>query len=209
MGALLSKEKGRALLELARSADHLVLLGDIFDFWFDYPHFRLKGYDALLNALDLVRDAGTRIHFIGGNHDIWAAGYLHQRYGSSPTGDTEIIVPTVNGVADIKYLDISARHWVNQGASAYYGLDTIGVENIILTASGGPFRTFSRADMAAVTPAQASSPMVEEEAPLHPAKAVRSMTCRVQAPPVWSKCSEITSHSPSATRISTLVMSPP
>ena len=79
------------LLRWAHRADHLVLLGDIFDFWFDYPHFRLKGYDGLLHALDEVREAGTRIHFIGGNHDIWAAGYLHQRYGSSPTGDTEII----------------------------------------------------------------------------------------------------------------------
>ena len=79
------------LLELAAQADHLVLLGDIFDFWFDYPHFRLKGYDPILQGLDRVRDAGTRIHFIGGNHDIWAAGFMHQRYGCSPTGETEII----------------------------------------------------------------------------------------------------------------------
>lgn len=79
------------LLELSRRADHLVLLGDIFDFWFDYPHFRLKGYETVLSALDAVRDAATRIHFIGGNHDVWAADYLHQRYGSSPGGDTEIV----------------------------------------------------------------------------------------------------------------------
>lgn len=79
------------LLQLAAKADHLVLLGDIFDFWFDYPHFRLKGYEPILQALDRVRDAGTRIHFIGGNHDIWAADFMHQRYGCSPTGETEII----------------------------------------------------------------------------------------------------------------------
>lgn len=79
------------LLEFSRRADHLVLLGDIFDFWFDYPHFRLKGYDPILQALDQVREAGTRIHFIGGNHDIWAADYMHQRFGCSPTGATEII----------------------------------------------------------------------------------------------------------------------
>jgi UDP-2,3-diacylglucosamine hydrolase len=84
-------DKFLSLLQVARRADHLVRLGDMFDFWFDYPHFRLKGYDTLLNALDEVREAGTRIHFIGGNHDIWAARYLHQRYGSSPTGDTEIV----------------------------------------------------------------------------------------------------------------------
>ncbi|MCK9995998.1 MAG: UDP-2,3-diacylglucosamine diphosphatase [Candidatus Krumholzibacteria bacterium] len=79
------------LLELAARADHLVLLGDIFDFWFDYPHFRLKGYDTILQGLDRVRDSGTRIHFIGGNHDIWAAGFMHQRYDCSLTGETEII----------------------------------------------------------------------------------------------------------------------
>jgi UDP-2,3-diacylglucosamine hydrolase len=70
-----------AFLEMARQVDHLVLLGDIFDFWFDYPHFRLKGYEELLIQLDAVRDAGVQIHFAGGNHDVWAADYLHQRYG--------------------------------------------------------------------------------------------------------------------------------
>ncbi|MBK7701724.1 MAG: metallophosphoesterase [bacterium] len=62
-----------SFLEAARDADELVLLGDVFDFWFDYPHFRLRGYDELLTALDGVRDAGVRLHFVGGNHDIWAA----------------------------------------------------------------------------------------------------------------------------------------
>ena len=78
-------------LEVARDADHLVLLGDIFDFWFDYPHFRLRGYDEILSGLDRVHAAGTRIHFVGGNHDIWAAGYLHERYGSGPTGNAAVV----------------------------------------------------------------------------------------------------------------------
>lgn len=43
-------------------------------------------------------------------------------------GETDIIVPTVNGVAGIKELDISARHWVNQGAAAYYGVASISVD---------------------------------------------------------------------------------
>ncbi len=79
-------ERFLELLDRLRGVDHLVLLGDIFDFWFDYPHFRLDGYDAILAGLDRVRDAGTAIHFVGGNHDIWAAGYLHRRYGSEPEG---------------------------------------------------------------------------------------------------------------------------
>jgi len=79
------------LLDFACGVDQLVLLGDIFDFWFDYPHFRLSGYDSLLHALDRVKSAGTKIHFIGGNHDIWAANYFHQRYGCSLDGETEIL----------------------------------------------------------------------------------------------------------------------
>jgi UDP-2,3-diacylglucosamine hydrolase len=79
------------LMDLACRADHLILLGDIFDFWFDYPHFRLRGYESILQAIDRVREAGTSIRFIGGNHDIWAAQYMHQRYGSDPAADTEII----------------------------------------------------------------------------------------------------------------------
>jgi UDP-2,3-diacylglucosamine hydrolase len=80
-----------AFLEVAERADHLVLLGDIFDFWFDYPHFRLRGYEQVLAGLDRVRAAGCRLHFIGGNHDIWAAGYLHERYGTSQAGREEIV----------------------------------------------------------------------------------------------------------------------
>lgn len=79
------------LLAWARGADRLVLLGDIFDFWFDYPHFRLRGYERLLQALDEVRAAGTAITFIGGNHDVWAAEYLHRRYGTSPDGAPEVL----------------------------------------------------------------------------------------------------------------------
>ncbi len=79
------------LLTLSHQVDHLVLLGDIFDFWFDYPHFRLKGYEALLHGLDEVRAAGTQLHFIGGNHDIWAVDYFHRRYQCTATGAPETI----------------------------------------------------------------------------------------------------------------------
>ncbi|MBU1495095.1 MAG: hypothetical protein KJ956_14155, partial [Actinobacteria bacterium] len=51
-------------LKMAGRADELVLLGDIFDFWFDYPHFRLKGYEELLAGLHEVHACGTRMHFI-------------------------------------------------------------------------------------------------------------------------------------------------
>lgn len=79
------------LLSRCREVDHLVLLGDIFDFWFDYPHFRLKGFESLLQALDAARRAGTQIHFVGGNHDIWATTYLRRRFGCIVHGERDIV----------------------------------------------------------------------------------------------------------------------
>ncbi|HOX26626.1 MAG TPA: UDP-2,3-diacylglucosamine diphosphatase [Candidatus Krumholzibacteria bacterium] len=79
-------ERMIGLLDRFGGVEHLVLLGDIFDFWFDYPHFVMQGYEDLLAALDRVKSAGTRLHFVGGNHDIWAAGYLHRRYGTERGG---------------------------------------------------------------------------------------------------------------------------
>lgn len=82
----------RRLLRFCELLDHhagvadVVLLGDIVDFWFDYRHFYMKGYEDLLRALDRVRDAGSRLHFVGGNHDIWAAAYFHERYGTRRDG---------------------------------------------------------------------------------------------------------------------------
>jgi len=88
------RERLRAFLEfleVARGADHLFLLGDIFDFWFDYPHFRLRGYDEILAGLDAVHAAGTRIRFVGGNHDVWASAFLHERYGSGRSGEDTVV----------------------------------------------------------------------------------------------------------------------
>jgi UDP-2,3-diacylglucosamine hydrolase len=79
------------LMDLASQADHLILLGDIFDFWFDYPHFRLRGYEEVLQALDRVVRNGTMIHFIGGNHDIWAAAFMHERYGCEASAASKIL----------------------------------------------------------------------------------------------------------------------
>ncbi len=86
-----AREEGRLAGFIALLDDHagvpdVVLMGDIFDFWFDYPHFVMKGYQPLLDALDRIRASGSRLHFVGGNHDIWAAGYFHQRYGTKPGG---------------------------------------------------------------------------------------------------------------------------
>jgi len=108
-----------AFLRACRGAGMLVLLGDVFDFWFDYPHFRLRGYDEILAGLDELHAGGTRIEFVGGNHDIWAAAFLHQRYGchrdGSPLrlrqGRRDIVLEHGDGLLAKDYLYRSFR-WI-------------------------------------------------------------------------------------------------
>ncbi len=63
-------------LKLAREdADMLVLLGDIFDFWFEYRHVIPGHYFHILKALsDFAGEIET--HFVGGNHDLWVDGFI-------------------------------------------------------------------------------------------------------------------------------------
>ena len=57
-------------------AAELYLLGDIFDFWFEYRHAVPKGFVRLLGKLAELSDAGIKISFFTGNHDMWMFGYL-------------------------------------------------------------------------------------------------------------------------------------
>ena len=59
----------------------LFLLGDIFDFWYEYKYVIPRGYTRTLGALARVRDRGIPVHFFVGNHDLWTFGYLEQELG--------------------------------------------------------------------------------------------------------------------------------
>ncbi len=54
----------------------LFLLGDIFDFWFEYKRAVPKGYIRFLAKICEFTDQGIPVHFFTGNHDIWAFDYL-------------------------------------------------------------------------------------------------------------------------------------
>ncbi|MBL0050216.1 MAG: UDP-2,3-diacylglucosamine diphosphatase [Bacteroidetes bacterium] len=56
--------------------DQLYLLGDVFDFWFEYKHAVPKGYVRLLGKLAELSDSGIQIHYFTGNHDMWVFDYL-------------------------------------------------------------------------------------------------------------------------------------
>lgn len=58
------------------STQTIYLLGDIWDFWYEYKHVVPKGYVRVFAALGELIDAGVRICFVPGNHDIWAYSYF-------------------------------------------------------------------------------------------------------------------------------------
>ncbi len=69
------------LLQSHREAlHHLFLLGDIFDFWFEYYDVIPKGYYRLFNTLYELKEMGTKIYYFTGNHDMWVTSYFKQEF---------------------------------------------------------------------------------------------------------------------------------
>lgn len=62
--------------------EELYLMGDVFDFWFEYATVVPRGYIRFLGKLAELADAGVRITFFKGNHDMWMFGYLEDELGA-------------------------------------------------------------------------------------------------------------------------------
>lgn len=71
----------RWLEETASQGPELWLLGDILDYWYEYRTVVPRGHVRLFGALAALADAGVRIHYIVGNHDIWLRDYLRDEIG--------------------------------------------------------------------------------------------------------------------------------
>ncbi len=69
------------LNEIEKDATEIYLLGDCFDFWFEYKDVVPKGYTRFLGKLSQMSDKGIKIYFFKGNHDMWTFGYLEQEIG--------------------------------------------------------------------------------------------------------------------------------
>lgn len=67
--------------EIKSDANHLFLLGDIFDFWFEYKQVIPKGYTRLLGKLSELSDSGVKIYYFIGNHDMWIRDYFANEIG--------------------------------------------------------------------------------------------------------------------------------
>ena len=84
-----SKEKEKAkeerLLLFLRSimptTDVLFIVGDLFDFWFEYKTVIPKGFHRTLSAIQEFTDAGKPVHYLAGNHDFWMNNFFHEELG--------------------------------------------------------------------------------------------------------------------------------
>jgi len=61
--------------------NRIILLGDLFDFWFEYKHVIFSGYLDVLRAFADLREHGVAFELVCGNHDFWAGRFLEQRLG--------------------------------------------------------------------------------------------------------------------------------
>ncbi|MCW3076592.1 MAG: UDP-2,3-diacylglucosamine hydrolase [Bacteroidetes bacterium] len=57
-------------------ADEIFLVGDIFDFWYEYSYTIPKGFTRLLGKIAELTDSGIKVHFFTGNHDLWMNDYF-------------------------------------------------------------------------------------------------------------------------------------
>lgn len=70
------------------NTDALYLLGDIWDFWYEWKYTVPKGYVRVLAALTELMDAGVKVYFFQGNHDVWTYSYFEE------LGMTKLVQPS-------------------------------------------------------------------------------------------------------------------
>ena len=80
-----SKKRELKILSFLNSIEsdlkELFLLGDIFDFWYEYKEVVPKGFVRFLGKISQLSDKGVNIHLILGNHDMWILDYFQKELG--------------------------------------------------------------------------------------------------------------------------------
>ncbi|MBI3123441.1 MAG: UDP-2,3-diacylglucosamine diphosphatase [Ignavibacteriales bacterium] len=95
----LEKEKEKLLVDFLKFAesncDELFIVGDLFDYWFEYKRVIQKGFIRTLGALASFRDTGKEIHYIIGNHDFLHKDFFEKEIGAKVY--EEEIITELNG----------------------------------------------------------------------------------------------------------------
>lgn len=85
----------RWLDQIKDDAEAIFLLGDLFDFWFEYKKVVPKGFVRVLGKLAELRDQGIPIYFFVGNHDLWMNNYF----------ETELQIPVYHDNREFTFFD--------------------------------------------------------------------------------------------------------
>jgi UDP-2,3-diacylglucosamine hydrolase len=85
----LAREKKivRWLDSIKHDAEEIYLVGDIFDFWWEYKYTIPKGQTRLFGKIAELTDDGIPVHFFTGNHDLWMKDYFIQELGVTVNHD--------------------------------------------------------------------------------------------------------------------------
>lgn len=75
------KDLIRTIEKAEETTDALFLVGDIFDYWFEYKEVIPKGYTRLFGLLSNLTDSGFPITYFSGNHDFWLGTYFREEMG--------------------------------------------------------------------------------------------------------------------------------
>jgi UDP-2,3-diacylglucosamine hydrolase len=81
--------------EVKADAAAIFLLGDLFDFWFEYKTVVPRGFTRVLGKLAEISDSGIPIYFFVGNHDLWMRDYF----------ETELNIPVFRDVKEFTFND--------------------------------------------------------------------------------------------------------
>ena len=65
----------------AKTGERLFIVGDLFDFWFEYRNVIPRGYARILAGLSQLKESGLELHYIAGNHDFWMRDYFPKELG--------------------------------------------------------------------------------------------------------------------------------
>ena len=92
----IKRAKLEQLFQMVESeASRLIILGDLFDFWFEYRHTIPKGYHWILSRLFELRQKGIQIDYVSGNHDFWMGDFFQTELGVAVHRD--ILNTDING----------------------------------------------------------------------------------------------------------------
>ena len=97
----LREQKVLRFLNLAeKDAQAIFLVGDVFDFWFEYTHAVPKGFVRFLAKLADLKEKGIAVYMFAGNHDLWLKDYLYLETGVQIYHDRQLF----------RVLDENGRH---------------------------------------------------------------------------------------------------